>query len=200
MSGILYRIYKRLPSLGECQKILVSQPVIVRNRLSSERYREQTQYISPTGIELIEAEWYIYVYIYVSNLTIIGSDNGLSPGRHQAIIWTSAGILLSVPLRTNFCEILIAILTFSFKKMPYKVSSAKWQPFCLGLNVLSRNWWPCPWPSKSFGHSIWKSYIIILLRFTKLWQRSFYMDFVNDLDIYFQGYWGFFWCVWLWVN
>ena len=25
-SGILYRLYKRLPSSGECQKILVSQP------------------------------------------------------------------------------------------------------------------------------------------------------------------------------
>ena len=24
----------------------------------------------------------------------IGSDNGLSPGRHQAIYWTNAGILL----------------------------------------------------------------------------------------------------------
>ena len=27
-------------------------------------------------------------------LTIIGSDNGLSPGRRQAIIWTNAGISL----------------------------------------------------------------------------------------------------------
>ena len=27
---------------------------------------------------------------YVGNLTIIGSDNGLSPGRRQAIIWTNA--------------------------------------------------------------------------------------------------------------
>ena len=28
----------------------------------------------------------------VSNLTIIGSDNGFSPDRHQAIIRTNAGI------------------------------------------------------------------------------------------------------------
>ena len=28
---------------------------------------------------------------------IIGSDNGLSPGRRQAIIWTNAGILQPVP-------------------------------------------------------------------------------------------------------
>ena len=31
---------------------------------------------------------------------------------------------------------LIEILTFSFMKMRLNVSSAKWRPFCLGLNVL----------------------------------------------------------------
>ena len=75
-------------------------------------------------------------HICVGNLTIIGSDNGLSPGRRQAIIWTNAGILLIGPLGTNFSEILIEILTFSFKKMRLKMSSAKRRPFCLGLNVL----------------------------------------------------------------
>ena len=49
-------------------------------------------------------------HICVSNLTTIGSDNGLLPGRRQAIIWTDAGILLIGPLGTNFNEILIAIL------------------------------------------------------------------------------------------
>ena len=72
----------------------------------------------------------------VSKLTIIGSDNGLSPDRRQAIIWTNAGLLLIVPLGTNFSEILIEILTFSFKKMHLKVSSAKRRSFCLGLNML----------------------------------------------------------------
>ena len=81
--------------------------------------------------------WGRVTHICVGNLTIIGPDNGLSPGRHQAIIWTNAGILLIGPLGTNFSEMLIEILTFSFKKMCLKVSSAKWQPFCLGLNVLS---------------------------------------------------------------
>ena len=75
-------------------------------------------------------------YICIGKLTIIGSDNGLSPDRRQAIIWTNAGLLLIGPLGTNFSEILIKILTFSFKKMRLKVSSAKWWPFCLGLNVL----------------------------------------------------------------
>ena len=73
--------------------------------------------------------------ICVSKLTIIGSDNGLSPDRRQAITWTNAGLLLIGPLGTNFSEILIEILTFSFKKRRLKVSSAKRRPFCLGLNV-----------------------------------------------------------------
>ena len=73
-------------------------------------------------------------HICVGNLTNIDSDNGLSPGRLQAIIWTNAGLLLIGPLGTNFNEILIEILTFSLKKMRLKVSSAKRRPFCLGLN------------------------------------------------------------------
>ena len=64
---------------------------------------------------------------YVSKLSTIDSDNGLSPGRRQAIIWTNAGILLIRTLGTNFSEILSEIHTFSFKKMHLKISSAKWQ-------------------------------------------------------------------------
>ena len=63
--------------------------------------------------------------ICVTKLNIIGSDNGLSPGRRQAIIWTNAGILLIGPLGTNFSEILSEIHIFSFKKMHFKTSSAK---------------------------------------------------------------------------
>ena len=108
--------------------------------------------------------------ICVSNLTTTGSDNGLSPSRRQAIIWTNAGILLIGPLGTNFSEILIEIHTFSFKKMHLKIgtnfseilieihtfsfkkmhlkmSSGKWRPFCVSLNVLTshvRGTW-CGW-------------------------------------------------------
>ena len=76
-------------------------------------------------------------YMCVYNLTMIGSDNGLSPDRRQAINWTNAGILLNGTLRTNFSEFLIQILPFLFKKMHLKVSSAKCRPFCLGLNVIT---------------------------------------------------------------
>ena len=80
--------------------------------------------------------WGRATHICVGKLTIIGSDNGLSPGRRQAIIWTNAGILLIGPLGTKFSEILIGIQTFSFRKMHLKISSAKWRPFCLGLYEL----------------------------------------------------------------
>ena len=81
--------------------------------------------------------WGRETHICVGKLTIIASDNGLSPGRRQAIIWTNARILLIGPLGTNFNEILIEIYIFSFKKMHLKMSSAKWRPFCLGPNVLN---------------------------------------------------------------
>ena len=48
--------------------------------------------------------WGWVTHIFVSKLAITGSDNGLSPGRRQAIIWTNAGILLIWPLGTNFSE------------------------------------------------------------------------------------------------
>ena len=72
-------------------------------------------------------------HICIAYLTIIASDNGLSPSRRQAIIWTNDGILLIRPLGTNFSEILIEIHTFSIKKVHLKMSSAKWCLFCLGL-------------------------------------------------------------------
>ena len=97
--------------------------------------------------------WGRVTHICVSKLTIIGSDNGLSPDRRQAIIWTNAGLLLIGPLGTNFSEILIEILTFSFKKMRLKVSSAKRRPFCLGLNVLRLGYnYVCRLPSTKWCH------------------------------------------------
>ena len=83
--------------------------------------------------------WGRVTHICVGKLTIIGSDNGLSPERRQAIIWTNAGILLIGPLRTNFNEILIEIQTFSLKKIRLKMSSAKCCSFRVGLNVLRQN-------------------------------------------------------------
>ena len=79
-------------------------------------------------------------YMYIrKNQTTIGSDNGLAPYRHQAIIWINAGILLIGFLGTNLSEILIESHTFSLKKMQLLMSSGKWRSFCLGINVLKQN-------------------------------------------------------------
>ena len=45
--------------------------------------------------------WGRVTHICISNLVIIGSDNGLSPGWCQSIIWTNAGILLIELLGSN---------------------------------------------------------------------------------------------------
>ena len=105
-------------------------------------------------------------HICVSEQAIIVSDNGLSPGRRQAIIWTNAGILLIGTLGTNFSKILIEYHSFSFKEMHMIMSSAKRRPFCLGLSVLTLNvrgpsylgltrsisWQLMPWLLTSPGH------------------------------------------------
>ena len=75
-----------------------------------------------SGIHML-THWGRVMHICVSKLTIIGSDNVLSPDRHQAIIWNNAGILLIGPLGTNFNEILVNIHIISFKKIHLKMSS-----------------------------------------------------------------------------
>ena len=77
--------------------------------------------------------------VYIHRLTNHHvSDNGLSPGWRQAIIWTNAGISLIRTLGTNFSEILSEISTFLFKKMHLNILSAKRRPFYLGLNVFTK--------------------------------------------------------------
>ena len=80
----------------------------------------------------VSNHWGRVTHICSNKLTMIGSDNGLSPGWYRAIIWTSARILLIEPLGAKFNEILLEIYTFSFMKMHLKMSSVK----CVGLDVL----------------------------------------------------------------
>ena len=66
----------------------------------------------------------------------LSSDNGLSPGRHQAIIWTNAGILLFEPRGIRLSELLIEIKTFLFTETHLKLWSAKWRLY--GLRPIDR--------------------------------------------------------------
>ena len=59
------------------------------------------------------------------NRVSIGSENGLSPVWRQAITRTNTGLLLIRLLETNFSEIWIGIISFSFKKIHLKMLSAK---------------------------------------------------------------------------
>ena len=63
-------------------------------------------------------DWGRVTRICVGNLTIIGSDNCLSPGRRNAIIWTDAGILLIGPSKTEFNEI-IHFHSRKFENVPW---------------------------------------------------------------------------------
>ena len=107
--------------------------------------------LSVCTTRLCITHWGRVMHICISKLTIIGSDNGLSPGRRQAIISTNAGILFIEPLGTNFNEILIEIHIFSFKKIHLKMSSGKCRPCCCGLNVLTHCGLSAPYGIIDFG-------------------------------------------------
>ena len=87
-------------------------------------------------LERLLTHWGWGMHVGISKPTIIGSDNCLLPGRHQAIIWTNAGVLLIEPSRTNFSVILIEIHTFSFKKRKCILKCLENDIF-LSLNMLT---------------------------------------------------------------
>ena len=81
--------------------------------------------------------WGQVMHIFVGKLTIICSDNGLSPGWCQAIIWTTAGILSIRILRNKLQWNNNQNSLSSCNKIHLKMLSAKCRPFSLSLNVLT---------------------------------------------------------------
>ena len=83
------------------------------------------------------AEWRLYASV---NWVSIGSGNDLSSVWSQAITWTNTDLLPIGHLGTNFNEIWIEILTFSFKKIRLKIIVCKmaailsW-PQCVNLKT-----------------------------------------------------------------
>ena len=121
-------------------KNMFNMGVMIRDNILWYRDSPQVNMSPMNPHDMGLTHWGRVTHICVSKLTIIGSDNGLSLGRRQAIIWTNAGILLIRTLGTNFSEIPNEIHIFSFKKIHLKMSSGKRRPFCLGLNVLNFVW------------------------------------------------------------
>ena len=80
------------------------------------------------------------MHICVSKLTIIASENGVSPGRHQAIIWTNAEILLIGHLVKTIKWNLKHNLYIFMQEMHFKMSSGKWRPQCVNLKPHQRKY------------------------------------------------------------
>ena len=78
--------------------------------------RENPRVISSIVYQLL-THWGRVTHICIGNLNIIGSDNGLSPGRRQAIIRSNDGIMVIGPVGTDVKEIIIEIHILSFRKL-----------------------------------------------------------------------------------
>ena len=83
--------------------------------------------------------WGRATHICVSEITIIGTDNGLSPGRHQAIIWINAGLLQIGHLGKASMIFFIKTHTFSLKKIHLIMSPGKLRPFLVSASMCE--WW-----------------------------------------------------------
>ena len=78
------------------------------------------------------SQWNRVTHICISNITITGSDNGLSSARRQAIIYANAGLLSIGTLGTNFSEILyISIQENPFENVVWKMASLLCRPQCV---------------------------------------------------------------------
>ena len=91
-------------------------------------------------------QWGRVTHICISKLNIIGSDNGLSPGRRQAIIWTNAGILLIRPLGINKLQwnLYISIQENALENIVWKMAAILSRPQCVKTMItytwLGRYW------------------------------------------------------------
>ena len=116
-------------------------------------------------------------HICVDKLTIIASNNGLSPDRHQAIIWTNAGILLIWPLRTNFSESLSERHIFSFMKMHIFIHENAFETVVCEMSAIL--FWPQCVKSDNTQIEAWTKWLLF-------WRQHFQMHF---LEITF--------CIWI---
>ena len=95
--------------------------------------------------------WGRVTHICASKLTIIGSDDGLLPGRRQAIIWTNDGILLIRTFRTQYQwhrkrNSYIFIQENAFQNVVRKMAAILSRPQCVKLETIG----------ELTHHSIWQ--------------------------------------------
>ena len=137
-------------------------------------------------------QWGRVTHICVSDLTIIGSDNGFSPGRRQAIIWTNAGILFNRNLRNkllwnfnrnsdifrqenDFQSVVCEIVTILSRPVLKGLVEPRLPPLCSGRKYLY-NWQtadigPWHWTGRNYlkpsqptcENSVYVKYLVICL-------------------------------------
>ena len=88
-------------------------------------------------------DWSQVTYGCVSNLTIINSDNGLTPGRQQAIIWINAGWniinwTLGIKLQWNLNRSLCTFLPVNaYENVVGKMGAILPRPLCVSHLTLT---------------------------------------------------------------
>ena len=110
-----------------------TEPLVPHNLFSIETSKIYCKWVAPINEML--SRLYFLGSTHRGRVAIIGSDNGLSPGRRNAIIWTNAGTLSSefrIQFRRSYRN------SYIFK-MHLNMSFAKWRSFCLGPSMLIRH-------------------------------------------------------------
>ena len=125
-----------------------------------------------------------HIYICVAKITISVSDNGLSPGRRQAILWNNAGILLIGLSGTNFSETLVGIQTFHSRKRTWKCCLQKWRIFCLGLNELWGLFYAAPCSIIHGVHAVYYAHICLFIQYIWIIVKRGQMDTQIDQKSY----------------
>ena len=111
----------------------------------------------------------------IGNLTIIGPDNGLSPGRRQAIIWTNDGILLVNKLQWNLNQNSnIFIHKSMFESVVCEMASISSRPQCVKRSCTDR-----------IMQMVWALSCVVVVQYWSVITTFF--DFTNILKSYFTG-------------
>ena len=129
--------YKRLNNRISCNGFVL---VWHTHTQHTHKYIYIYTYIFWDQVGLLLTHWGRVTHMCVSNLSSIGSDNGLSPGRRQAIIWTNAKLLSVGTLRTYFKELQSKYSNLNWGKctwnVVYEMASILSRPRCVNAVVL----------------------------------------------------------------
>ena len=124
--------------LAECDATTISVTTMERSDYKNIVYYSKLIFIIYwNGIPMFYnplTHWGRVTHICVGKLTIIGSDNGLSPGRRQAIISSNARFLLIGPFGTKFNfnqNPYIFIQENAFQNVVWKMAAILSRPQCV---------------------------------------------------------------------